>query len=472
MTFLRRLAVIVLLISPWIVTRVQAQVTSSFNFSAAAVSVSGWTNVSGDPSTGVRSATDAATGISISSVSTANWAPYNGAAAYNGGGMTNGTFFPANVMLNHWFQANASLASYNAAIPQLIISGLNIDSVYTVSMTGSWGDQYYNVDPTRYTVAGATIYGYVDLNIRYNTANGATFHNVAPNSSGQIKIYINTISTTDIAGISGLQITRGRTSSPVPSVLLTSPSNNVTLPEDANVTISANASETGGSISHVEFYLDAVKIGDDSTAPYSMQWISSDPGTYLLKARAIDGFGNTNTSTINIRVENLNYFWSTTGNIATNADSFFIGTVDTNRLAIRTGNLERMSILGDGTVGIGTKNTQGYKLAVNGSAIFTKVRIRNYAAWPDYVFKKDYKLPGLDSLEKYIQVNQHLPGIVSAASAGNEGIDLADDQALLLKKIEELTLYVIEEHKQMEKLKKEVLRLKAQHKKKPVKAIH
>ncbi|HVV05374.1 MAG TPA: Ig-like domain-containing protein [Puia sp.] len=461
MTFLRRIVFLVGLITVCGLVHLQAQVSAKFNFTATAVSVSGWTNVSGNPAGAVCSATSSS-GISISSVGTANWSGLNGNASFNGGGMTNGTFFPAAVMQNHWFQSGSSTGAYNAAVPQLVISGLSIDSVYTVSMTGSWGDQYYNMDPTRYTVIGATVYGYVDLNIRYNTANGAIFHNVAPNSSGQIKVYVNTISTTDIAGISGLTIVSGQTSGSAPTVLVTSPSTGVTLPEDANVTIAANASESGGSISHVEFYLDTVKIGDDSTAPYSMPWIASDPGSYAIKARAIDGFGNTSTSTVYIKVENLNYFWSTTGNIATNADTFFLGTVDTNRLAIRTNNVERVSVLGDGSVGIGTKSTHGYKLAVNGNAIFTKVVVRNYANWPDYVFKRDYTLPGLDSLERYIQVNQHLPGIISADKARDQAIDLAENQALLLQKVEELTLYLIQEHKKVEALTKEVERLKGQ----------
>jgi hypothetical protein len=329
-------------------------------------------------------------------------------------------------------------------------------------MTGSWNSSGYNVDPTRYTIIGATVYGNIDANIRYNTANGATFYNVAPNSGGQIMVFVNTVPTTEVADISGLTIVSGHMAGSNPTVLITSPSTGVTLPEDANVTIAANASETGGNISHVEFYLDTVKIGDDSTAPYSMPWIAANPGSYSIKARAIDGFGNTNTSTVYVKVENLNYFWSTTGNIATNADTFFLGTVDTNRLAIRTNNVERVSVLGDGSVGIGTKTTHGYKLAVSGNAIFTKVVVRNYANWPDYVFKRDYKLPGLDSLERYIQVNQHLPGIISADGVQRQGVDLADNQALLLQKVEELTLYLIQEHKKVEALTKEVEQLKSQ----------
>jgi len=462
---LQRIVFLVCLASLCVPAELQAQVSASFNFTAAPVAVSGWTNVSGNPAATVCSATSSS-GISISSVGTANWSGLSSNCSYNGGGMTNGTFLPAAVMVNHWFQYGYSTANYNAAVPQLIISGLSVDSVYTLSMTGSWNSSGYDVDPTRYTVVGATVYGNVDVNIRYNTANGATFYNVAPNSSGQIKVFVNTVPTTAVADISGLTIISGHSGGSNPTVLITSPSTGVTLPEDANVTIAANASVTGGNITHVEFYLDTVKIGDDSTAPYNMQWIASEPGSYAIKARAIDGFGNSNTSTVYIKVENLNYFWSTTGNIATNADTFFLGTVDTNRLAIRTNNVERMSVLGDGSIGIGTKSTHGYKLAVNGNAIFTKVSVRNYANWPDYVFKGDYTLPGLDSLERYIRVNQHLPGIISADKAREQAIDLAENQALLLQKVEELTLYLIQEHKKVEELTKEVEQLKAQKKEK------
>jgi hypothetical protein len=148
-------------------------------------------------------------------------------------------------------------------------------------------------------------------------------------------------------------------------------------------------------------------------------------------------------------VESLSSFWSVTGNIDANADSNFVGTVDTNRLAFRTNNIERVSILGDGTVGIGTKNTYGYKLAVNGSAIFTKVKVKTAGTWPDYVFEKGYTLPDLETLERYLAEHKHLPEITPAAEAEREGIDVAAQQAALLKKVEELTLYLIRENKQL-----------------------
>ncbi|HZE82676.1 MAG TPA: Ig-like domain-containing protein [Puia sp.] len=436
---------------------------AKFNFTAAAHTVSGWANVAGDPATGVRSGTQ--NGITVSSIATANWSSNGGNSAYDGGGASSGTFFPAAVMVNHWFQYSSYLATYNALVPQLQLSGLNIDSVYTIQMTGSFTlgiPATYTLDPIRYTVAGVTSYGYADVNGNFNTADGAIFHNVAPDASGHIKIYVNTFGGSNVASICGVQVTIGHTGATGPIVALTHPTNNAVIPEDGNVTLSATASETGGTIAKVEFYRDTVKIGEDSTSPYSMIWSSPDPGTYTIKARAIDGFGNTASNTISIKVESLNYFWSTTGNIATGGDTSFIGTVDTNRLAFRTNNLERVSILKDGTVGIGTKDTKGYLLAVNGTAIFTKVKVKTAGTWPDYVFKKGYHLPDLKELQTYINQNQHLPGIVPDAEAQRGGIDVAAQEAALLKKIEELTLYLIRQNERLAQQQKEIDELKQQ----------
>ena len=98
-------------------------------------------------------------------------------------------------------------------------------------------------------------------------------------------------------------------------------------------------------------------------------------------------------------------------------------------------------------IAIGTSNPQGYKLAVNGTAIFTKVKIKTAGTWPDYVFQKGYALLDLEELEAYLAKYRHLPGIASAAEVQQDGIDVGDHQTALLKKVEELTLYLIEENK-------------------------
>jgi len=117
-----------------------------------------------------------------------------------------------------------------------------------------------------------------------------------------------------------------------------------------------------------------------------------------------------------------------------------------------------------GNVAIGTLNTtSGFKFGVNGSAVFDGVTVKSFSGnnprstpWADYVFKRDYRLPSLDSLETYIRKNNHLPGVPTADEVQQNGIDLAATQAKLLEKIEELTLYTIELQKQVNELKKKV----------------
>ena len=115
--------------------------------------------------------------------------------------------------------------------------------------------------------------------------------------------------------------------------------------------------------------------------------------------------------------------------------------------------------LTNGNVGIGTTDPKGYKLAVNGSAIFTSAFVKPYTNWPDYVFKKEYRLPSLDSIAQFIQIHNHLPEIPSADSVQKTGLDLGANQAALLKKIEELTLYLIQQNKEMEAQKERIIRL-------------
>jgi hypothetical protein len=458
---MKKLLWILILLVSAITTMAQS---ASFNFTAGAYSVSGWTNVSGDPSTAVRTGT--ASGITVSSVATANWSenPNGNNSAYNGGGVTNGTFFPAGVMLNHWYQYGAYTAAYNALAPQLSVTGLNKDSVYTLKMTGSFVlgiNQYYTLNPIRYTVAGQVINGFIDVNGDSNATAGATFQNIAPDSTGKIRIYVNTYGGTNVASICGLQVISGYTTPKSATVILTSPANGTIFSEGGNVALTASATDTSGTINRVDFYAGSTKIGSDSVAPFAITWTNPDPGSYTLSAKAVDGSGNVSTSSANIVVESLNYFWSTTGNIATSGDTFFVGTVDTNRLSFRTNNVERMTILKDGTIGIGTKTTYGYALAVNGTAIFTKAKVKTAGTWPDYVFKPNYALPDLNDLERYLKEHQHLPGIASGKAVEQDGIDVAEQEAALLKKVEELTLYLIQQNKKLEAQQKEIDELKA-----------
>ncbi|MBN4062389.1 hypothetical protein JYU20_04250, partial [Bacteroidales bacterium AH-315-I05] len=123
----------------------------------------------------------------------------------------------------------------------------------------------------------------------------------------------------------------------------------------------------------------------------------------------------------------------------------------------------RMIIKNNGRVGIGTTNPQA-ELAVNGKICAKEVRVSldNGAPcfWPDYVFDKNYELSRLSEVEAYINTNGHLPDIPSAKDVTENGLELGTMNALLLKKIEELTLYTIQQQKLINDLQKDVNELK------------
>jgi hypothetical protein len=102
-----------------------------------------------------------------------------------------------------------------------------------------------------------------------------------------------------------------------------------------------------------------------------------------------------------------------------------------------------------GNVGIGTLAPDA-KLTVSGQIHAQEVKVTVTAPGPDYVFEKDYKLTSLEEIKNYIDQNKHLPEVPSAKEMEKNGVQLGEMNMLLLKKIEELTLYVIEQNKKME----------------------
>ena len=114
-----------------------------------------------------------------------------------------------------------------------------------------------------------------------------------------------------------------------------------------------------------------------------------------------------------------------------------------------------------GNVGIGTTHTFGYKLAVNGVIGSTEVKVENTSAWPDFVFSDNYELQTLEEVEEHINEKGHLPEIPSEAEVSENGINLGEMNAKLLLKIEELTLYLIEQNKYNQTQQAEIEALKA-----------
>jgi hypothetical protein len=135
---------------------------------------------------------------------------------------------------------------------------------------------------------------------------------------------------------------------------------------------------------------------------------------------------------------------------------------------LRSDNKNTFVVYGNGKtqIGVGQPKVGGLAsnamLSVDGLILAKEVKIAvsTTSHWADYVFEKSYKLRSLTDLENYISNNKHLPEVPSANEIVDNGLNVVEFNALLLKKIEELTLYVIELKKQMNTQQKEIQSLK------------
>lgn len=167
-------------------------------------------------------------------------------------------------------------------------------------------------------------------------------------------------------------------------------------------------------------------------------------------------------SSANSKISGL-FFKNAPGNIA---------TIDENQpINFYTGSTTlRMKIDPNGNVGIGTSNPTK-TLHVVGSSLFSgnmymsqsniyvdgEIKAKKFMAvpdpWADEVFEKDYNLLKIEELEQYIKINRHLPDVPSASEVQDNGIELGETTSILLRKIEELTLYIIQQQKEINELK-------------------
>jgi len=114
-----------------------------------------------------------------------------------------------------------------------------------------------------------------------------------------------------------------------------------------------------------------------------------------------------------------------------------------------------VNITNTGNVGIGTLTTGTNKLAVEGTIAARRIKVTQATTWPDFVFDSTYKLPSLKDINNYVKENKHLPDVPYAFEVARDGPDLGEMNRVLLLKVEELTLHLIELEEKLDKLEKD-----------------
>ena len=129
------------------------------------------------------------------------------------------------------------------------------------------------------------------------------------------------------------------------------------------------------------------------------------------------------------------------------------------RIKSKNGNTDSKLLL-YGRVGINIANdhfmNSSYSLCVRGGIMTDKINIKNVNHWPDYVFSSNYLLMPLSDLKFFITENHHLPEVPSENDIMAEGIEIGDMQGILLKKVEEMTLYILQLQEQIDKLEQRI----------------
>ena len=232
-----------------------------------------------------------------------------------------------------------------------------------------------------------------------------------------------------------------------PVVSITQPANNTTVTAGTNVQISANVTNSSGTLSNVKFYVDNVLKLTLTQAPFTYTENSIAAGSRVLRVDATNSCGSTGTATVNIT--------ASSGGSTCNGWSNNCAT---------TGSLYRLGQVGIGTSNYGTDAT--YLLFVKGGLKAEKMQLELSTAggWADYVFAPDYKLMPLKQVAEYLKNYRHLPGMASEAEMRAEGgINVGKIAAQQQAKIEELFLYMIDMNKKMEILQGQIDQLQKEN---------
>ncbi|WP_435137104.1 fibronectin type III domain-containing protein [Formosa sp. A9] len=204
--------------------------------------------------------------------------------------------------------------------------------------------------------------------------------------------------------------------------------------------LSWTASTDNVGVSDYEVFQNGVSLGlTGGLTSYTVSGLTPS-STYSFTVRALDGSGNMSLQSVALEATTLNEEVNYTDQNANRLDVDWYS----NHTFV------------NGNLGIGTLNTSNYRLAVAGGVVAEEINVALQTSWPDYVFEKGYDLPTLKDVELFIRKYGHLPNVPSANEVKANGIDLAKMNVVLLEKIEEMTLYILQMEKRVSELEQQI----------------
>ncbi len=211
---------------------------------------------------------------------------------------------------------------------------------------------------------------------------------------------------------------------------------------------------------------DRLDVGYDSANNWNSKFVVQNNGMVGIGTTQLNGLlsvGSAHGSKLAIG----NNAWTKTSVISTGNNANADGDFTDLLVAGQNNNNALLRINSKGNVGIGTSvNTaldSVYRLSVNGKIRAKGLRVQT-TGWADFVFEPGYKLKSLIEVEAFINKNKHLPEMLPATKVIAEGNDVGETQVKLLQKVEELTLYLIDQDKQLKKLQEQNKALETQNK--------
>ncbi|ADV50394.1 Fibronectin type III domain protein [Cellulophaga algicola DSM 14237] len=341
--------------------------------------------------------------------------------------------------------ANVSAQSTGVTVLTLVVadtevptapSGLVADNITSTSVNLNWTAATDNV--------GVIDYEIFQEGVSIGLSNGNTSFPV--NGLTPETTYNFTVAALDAAANVSAQsesivvLTLAVSDTTAPSIPVGLISGNTTT---TSIEISWDAATDNVEVTDYEIFQDGVSIGlTGGNSNFLITNLTAET-TYVFTIAALDAANNVSIQSSELSVSTQAEVLPTIAYTSLNSN---LNTVD---WTVR-------DLYANQNVGIGTTDTQGYRLAVAGNVVAEEVKVALQVNWPDYVFDKKYELPSLEQVEKYINENGYLMHMPSASEVEENGILIGEMNAKLLRKIEELTLYTITQEKKIKLLEQQV----------------